>query len=269
LGSNCSIEDKARTHPPADDRVDLFDRWLSIKKANLGKHVLIICKENNCSCDNIFDELQNVLLSHYVAPEITAKRLAELGAPRTAELLREHLPTTKTARSGDLGEILAIEFTERRLGFSVPIRRLRFKDGRNMALRGDDLIAIDRDLKGSLKFLKGESKSYARLTPTVIKEAADALDRYRGRPNRHSVLFVAERLRDKGDHDLAKDLDYAVLQSFRGCPFEHLLFTVSGTDPNTHLSNHLRECRNRTRRYAVGIYIVNHGDVIERLFSEQ
>jgi hypothetical protein len=83
------------------------------------------------------------------------------------------------------------------------------------------------------------------------------------------VLFVAERLRDKGDHDLAKDLDYAVLQSFRGCPFEHLLFTVSGTDPNTHLSNHLRECRNRTRRYAVGIYIVNHGDVIERLFSEQ
>jgi hypothetical protein len=138
-----------------------------------------------------------------------------------------------------------------------------------MPLRGDDIIAIDRDLKGRLKFLKGESKSYARLTPTVIKEAADALDRYRGRPTNHSVLFVAARLRDRGEHSLAKDLENAVLQSFHDCPFEHLLFTVSGTDPNTHLSNHLRKCRNRTRRYAVGIHIVNHGDVIERLFSEQ
>lgn len=268
MGVNCSNEDGSQAPPPTDDCVDFFDRWLSINKANLGRHVLIICKEN-CSCDNIFDDLQNVLRSHYVAPEITAKRLAELGAPKTAELLKEHLPTTKSARSGDLGEILATEFTERRLGFSVPVRRLRFKDGRNMALRGDDIIAIDRDLKGRLKFLKGESKSYTRLTSTVIKEASDALDRYRGRPTRHSVLFVAERLRDRGEHDLAKDLENAVLQSFRDCPFEHLLFAVSGSDPNTYLSNHLKECRNRRRRYAVGIHIVNHSEVVERLYSER
>lgn len=269
MGANCSNEDRSQTNPSTGTSVDFFDRWLSIKRANFGKHVLMICRENNCSCDIIFEELRNVLRSHYVAPEVTAMRLEELGAPKTAELLKEHLPTTKTARSGDLGEILATEFTERRLGFSVPVRRLRFKDGRNMALRGDDIIAIDRDLKGRLMFLKGESKSYARLTPTVIKEAADALDRYHGRPTRHSVLFVAERLRDMEEHDLAKDLENAVLQSFRDCPFEHLLFTVSGNDPNTHLSNHLRECGNHTRRYAVGIRIVNHGEIVERLFSEQ
>jgi len=45
--------------------------------------------------------------AHYVDPAITAKRLAALGAPNTAMLLREHLPTRKEARSGDLGEVLA------------------------------------------------------------------------------------------------------------------------------------------------------------------
>lgn len=149
--------------------VDFFDRWLSIKMGNVGKHVLLICKENHGSCDDIIEELRDVMRSHYVAPEVTARRLAELGAPKTAELLREHLPTEKRARSGDLGEILATELTECKLGFDVPVRRLRWKDGRNMALRGDDIVAVTRDPKGRLKFLKGESKSRAKLTSRVVR----------------------------------------------------------------------------------------------------
>jgi hypothetical protein len=268
VGDNRGKGEKLQTPSSTDNDVDFFDRWLSIRKANLGKHVLVICKEINYSCENIFDELQDVLRSPYVSPEITAMRLAELGAPKTSELLKEHLPTTKTARSGDLGEILATEFTEHKLGFSVPVRRLRWKDGRNMALRGDDIVAINRDPEGRLKFLKGESKSRAKLTSSTIKDAAATLDRDSGHPTRHSVLFVAERLRDKGEYRLAKDLETAILQSFRDSPVEHLLFTVSGNNPEIHLLNHLKECKNSRRRHAVGFCIVKHGKFIERLFLE-
>lgn len=248
--------------------IDVFDRWLSFQETNLGSHVLLICTEKHCSCDDAIDELRDIVRSHYVAPETTAKRLAELGAPETAELLREHLPTTKRARSGDLGEVLAAELAERRLAFRVPVRRLRWKDGRDMALRGDDIVAVARNPDGRLRFLKGESKSRAKLTSTVVTEAAAALDRDLGRPTRHSVLFVADRLREQGEDDLANDLERSVLQSFRGYPVEHLLFTVSGNNPDPPLSTHLGACTNRRRRYAVGVRIVGHGEFIKRLFSE-
>jgi hypothetical protein len=269
--ANINSRDKReRLRPPtaAATSVDFFDRWLSISKDNVGKHVLLVCTENKGSCDEILDELRNIVRSHYVAPEVIAERIAELGAPKAAELLREHLPTTKTARSGDIGEVLATEFAERKLGFGVPVRRLRWKDGRDMALRGDDIIALVRGAKGRLRFLKGESKSRERLTSSVVTEAANALDQDRGRPSRHSVLFVADRLREQGKGDLARDLEIAVLHSFHKCPVNHLLFTVSGNDPKSPLSSHLSSCKNIRRRHAVGVRIADHGKFINRLFSE-
>ena len=261
-------EEQLQKPVPSATSIDFIDRWLSIRMAKKGKHVLLICTEKRDSFNDIIEELQEIVRSHYVAPETTIKRLEELGAPQTAKLLREHLPTTKTARSGDLGEILATEFTERKIGFIVPVRRLRWKDGRNMALRGDDIVAIARDPKGRLKFLKGESKSRARLNSNVVKEAAVALDRDYGRPDRFSVLFVAEHLTDQEKDSLAIDLDKAVLNSFRWNSVDHLLFTLSGNDPNKLLSDHLRKCTNNVRRHAVGVCINDHGKFVHRLFSE-
>lgn len=250
-------------------KIDVLAIWLSEKVSAVGKHALRSLAEIDGRRDEVIDDLRDVCRSHYVSPEITTRRLAELGAPQTAELLKEHLPMSKKARSGDLGEILATELAERRLGFQVPVRRLRWKDGRNMALRGDDIIAVSRSSTGDLKFLKGESKSRIALTATVVAEAAAALDRDRGRPTRHAVLFVAERLREQGNDDLAKELEEAVLVGFRGISVEHLLFTLSGNSPDTHLTNHLNAIyKKRRRRHAVGVRIEDHPDFIELLFSE-
>lgn len=248
--------------------VDFFDRWLSIEMTDIGMHVLLICTENLGLKNDTIKELRDVIRSHYVDPEITAKRIAELGAPKTAELFKEHLPLTKQARSGDLGEILATELTERKLGFDVPVRRLRLKDGRNMALRGDDIFAVARDPNGRLKFLKGESKSRARLTSSVLKEASDALEKDYGRPTPHTVIFVAERLRERGEEKLAIDLEKALIHSFRKNSINHLLFTVSSNNPNKPLHDHLSKCSNKTRRHAIGVCINDYGEFIKHLFSE-
>ena len=250
-------------------KTDIFDHWLSEQASAVGKHALRRLSEIAGRRDEVIDELREICRGHYVAPEITARRLAELGAPQTAELLKEQFPESKTARSGDLGEILATELTERRLGFWVPVRRLRWKDGREMALRGDDIIAVAKHDDGRLSLLKGESKSRVTLTASVVAEAAGALDRDRGRPTRHSVLFVADRLREQSEDDLAKELEEAVLQSFRGVSVEHLLFTLSGNKPDTHLSSHLAAISKKPRpRHAVGVCIKDHGAFIELLFSE-
>ena len=49
-------------------------------------------------------------------------------------------------RSGDLGEIYATEWIDAHSGgYRAPIKRLRWKDHRNMAMRGDDVIGILQD----------------------------------------------------------------------------------------------------------------------------
>ncbi len=248
--------------------VHVLDRWLTAEKANVGRHALTLLLEIVSMRTGVLDELRQKVCDHYVSPDVTVKRLADLGAPQTAELLKEHLPTTKRARSGDLGEVLATEVAERYLNYRVPVRRLRWKDGREMALRGDDLIGVAWGAKKMLLFLKGESKSRALLTTAVLSEAGQALDRDQGRPTRHSVLFVAERLREQGQNDLAKELEEAVLQSFKGTPVEHLLFVLTGSNPKKLLAGHLHGCaRNPQRRYAVGIRIEDHGKFINDLFG--
>lgn len=242
-------------------------RWFTMSTKDVGKHGLMLLVELGGRA-SLLDEIRQMVKSHYVAPEVTAKRMADLGAPQTAALLKEHLPLTKTARSGDLGEILATEVAELHLAYGVPVRRLRWKDGRNMALRGDDIIGLSRDSKGRLQFLKAESKSRATLSSAVIDEAATSLERDRGRPTRHSVLFVAERLREMSQHDVAKELEVAVLDSFRGYRVEHLLFTLTGGDPENLLSEHLKACATKLRRRnAIGVRIDDHATFIADLFS--
>ena len=254
--------------PPAPPVAHVLSRWLTTNSTMVGKHSLHLMTEVSGVRARVLDDVRDVVRAHYVSPELTAKRLASLGAPKTAELLQEHVPTTMTARSGDLGEVLATEIAEQTLKFAVPIRRLRWKDGRNMALRGDDIIGIRFDAKGKLEFLKGESKSRAALTTGVLDEAGAALDRDRGRPTRHAVLFVAERLRELGEDSLAVSLESAVLDSFSGRRVEHFLLALTGGNPEKLLNDHLTAAATKKRtRHAVGVRIVDHGSFIELLFG--
>jgi len=253
---------------PVSKRHQLILKFLAHRETEeIGNHSLVLLEAQTQQAVMV-KSLRQVVREHYVDPEITAKRLAGLGAPQTAVLFKDHLPKSKTSRSGDIGEILATEVSESSLGYKVPVRRLRWKDGREMALRGDDIIGVLHGMKNRLQILKGESKSRANLSSDVIDEASKSLSRDRGRPTRHSVLFVAERLRDQGNDDLASELENAVLNSFRGCTVEHLLFTLSGSDPKNLLTQHLTAwAKKKRRRHAIGVRIKDHTKFINALFG--
>ena len=245
-----------------------LSRWLDVSAEDVGRHSLRVLAERDGSRASVLGDLRELVRGHYVDPKTTAKRIASLGAPETAELLREHVPTRKKARSGDLGEVLATELAEQELQYEVPIRRLRWKDGREMALRGDDIIGIGHTNKDKLLLLKGESKSRATLSTAVLDEAGGALDSDRGRPTRHSVLFVAERLRELGEDGLAEELEEAVLASFRGISVAHLLFVLTGGPPRNLLERHLKGAAKKRRiRHAVGVRVKDHAKFIDLLFG--
>lgn len=257
---------------PATPTPHVLKRWLKTNSSSVGKHPLHVMTEQAGVRTTVLDDVRAVVRTHYVSPKIASQRIADLGAPATAKILRELLPKTKAARSGDFGEVLATEIAEQTLGFTVPVRRLRWKDGRNMSLRGDDVIGIRVDANGKLVgLLKGESKSYARLTNAVIEKAAEALDRDRGRPGRHAVLFIATRLRETGrdeDAALAAQLEGAVVAGFSGSAVEQFLLALTGIDPKPLLANHLTSASKKKRpRHAVGVQIADHGDFIKLLFG--
>ena len=154
------------THP--------FDQWLQARQAMIGRHSLLLLAESDGTREAELPRLRDLVRDHYIDPKTTAKRIASLGAPKTAPILREHIPTQKKARSEDLGEILATEVAEQQLNCRVPIRRLRWKDGREMALRGNDIIGLAHDNNKKLLMLKGESKSRVALSTAVLDEAGGA-----------------------------------------------------------------------------------------------
>lgn len=195
--------------------------------------------------------------SHYDNLDQIAEDVRELGYPGAAAILFERIPRSARARSGELGEILATELVEEHLDFKVPVRRLRYKDGREMALRGDDFVGLKLDAQANLHFLKGESKSRVNLAKTTISEAREALSRDDGRPTATSLLFVADRLMEgEGDRrEMGRKIRNEVAS--RAAPparTSHMLFTMSGNatpqallDDLTaadgirpHLSAHLR-----------------------------
>jgi hypothetical protein len=182
--------------------------------------------------------LPAIVRSHYDDAARVTEDIFQLGYTKAAALLAERLPRTKTARSGELGEILATELVEESLGYQVPIRRLRYKDGREMALRGDDFIGIALDENGSLSFAKGEAKSRESLSKTVIEEARAVLSRDAGRPTPTSILFVADRLMDRGGEE--EQLGRAIRNEVASgtvlpAQIEHVLFTLSGNSPPSAL----------------------------------
>ncbi|MFM0227611.1 Hachiman antiphage defense system protein HamA [Paraburkholderia dipogonis] len=215
-----------------------------------------------------------IVPAHYASEEQVARALVRLGKPAAAALIQGRLPTTKAIRSGDLGEIYATEWIDAHSGYRAPIKRLRWKDHRNMAMRGDDVIGILQDAQTQrLHFLKTEAKSRAALTAQVLTDARAALDKDGGLPSAHALSFISARLLELGNLPLADAVDDALLK--HGIPAQnvrHLLFTFSGSPPNALLTAALQAYPGAITQWGVGLRVEGHayfiGAVYDRVIAD-
>jgi hypothetical protein len=208
-----------------------------------------------------------IVPAHYASEEQVARALARLGKPAAAALIEGKLPTTKQIRSGDLGEIYATEWIDAHSGgYRAPIKRLRWKDHRNMAMRGDDVIGILQDAQSQrLHFLKTEAKSRATLTAQVLTDARAGLDKDGGLPSAHALSFISARLLELDNLPLADAIDDA--QNVR-----HLLFTFSGNAPDALLTASLQAYPGPINQWGIGLRVEGHaafiGAVYDRVIAD-
>jgi hypothetical protein len=246
-----------------------FNTWCDESALAIRGHTLSVMSARAADLEQGCAAMAAALPVHYAAEEQVARVLRRLGRPAAAAHLEGKLPTTKSIRSGDLGEILATEYIGDQTPFSVPVKRLRWKDHRNMAMRGDDVIGLRFEAgDGQLRFLKTEAKSRGALGAGVVADARAALDKDGGLPSAHALAFISARLFEAGETDLADAIDDAQLNT--GVPtasVTHLLFTFSGNDPTGHLGACLQTYAGPVAQRYAGVRIEGHGDFVGAVYD--
>ncbi|CAB3700767.1 hypothetical protein LMG1866_02556 [Achromobacter ruhlandii] len=211
-----------------------FMEWCNETEEAVSTHKLCRLSADPAKHAQVVDTLAEAVPDYYAAPVRIAQLLKKLGKEAAANYVEQKLPTKVTIRSGDLGEILCTAYVHEATPFNLGIKRLRWKDHRNMSMRGEDVLAFRLSGKsGSLKILKAEVKSAATMSSTIIGKAREALSANSGLPSPHAISFVADRLNEAGDTALGDALDKAQLKDgIKPAHVSHMLFTFSGNDPS-------------------------------------
>lgn len=247
-----------------------YDKWCDRTEAKVKTHDLRVLTSKDARLDQAIALVAEKVPTHFAAEERLAGVLKRLGKEKAANYIEDKLPQSDKIRSGDLGEILACEYVDDATDYAMAIKRLRWKDHREMSMRGDDLIALKMpEGKAPLKFLKGEIKSRMALTTAVVEEARKALRANSARPSPHALTFVADRLREIGKHDIADAIDDAQLKtSIKLNQVAHLLFTFSGNDPKTFLEEDLKNYTGQVQQYGVGLRVKGHKAFVRAVYEK-
>ena len=234
-----------------------------------GQHLFKKIELKGAEFQNLIKELIGILPDYYIDPLSMASTLECLGKPAAAAKLKIKLPQVIKIRSGDIGEIITTDYIDEQTAFSVPIKKLRWKDHRNMAMRGDDVIGVLVNQENqTIKFLKTEAKSNHSLSRNVLSKARDELDLDEGLPAPHALQFVAERLRETGSQALADLIEKAQLVDGIGnSQVEHLLFTFTASNPETLQKEAFEGYSGNIKQSSVGFQVSNHQELIGSVYQ--
>ncbi|VVE04969.1 hypothetical protein PHO31112_02334 [Pandoraea horticolens] len=246
-----------------------FNEWCIEKETPATDHRLRLLTVDPAKEAHAVKVVAKSVPDHYTSPDRVASLLARLGRIEVARHIEQKLPTKIAIKSGDLGEILCTAYLREATPFKLGIKRLRWKDHRNMAMRGDDVLAFSLGTNGKgLKVLKAEVKSRAALPTAVIQEARKALSGDGELPSAHAVAFVADRLGEAGDMELMNALDDVLLKDgFKLRQVTHMLFTFSGNDPTNLLRANLETYAGVVPQHYVALRVKSHQAFIKAVFQ--
>lgn len=246
-----------------------FKEWCDETETSVSTHTLRLLAADPAKQTHAIQVIANAVPGYYAAHSRIAGIFNKLGKPGVAKYLEEKLPTLPTIKSGDLGEILCNSYVIEATTFKLGIMRLRWKDHRNMSMRGEDVLAFSLSPKGALKILKAEVKSRASMTTKVIEEAREALSGYMELPSPHAISFVADRLDETGNKSLRDALDKAQLKDgIKVSQVTHMLFTFSGSNPSNLLKTNLSAYAGAVPQQYVALQVKTHQAFIKAVFDE-
>ncbi len=248
-----------------------FNDWCDSADTPVGNHYVRVMTARPADTATGIQVTARAIPAHYATEERIAAALARLGKVAAAKMVTDLLPQTPQIRSGDLGEIYATEWVDAHSGYRAPIKRLRWKDHRNMAMRGDDVIGMMLDpATQRLRFLKTEAKSRIDLRAQTLEEARTGLNKDGGLPSSHALSFISARLMELGtDAPLVDAIDEALYRNgILPESVKHLLFTFSGNSPQALLTQALQAYPGPIGQWGIGLHVNGHAAFVGAVYDQ-
>jgi hypothetical protein len=245
-----------------------MNEWCSCTSATVNNHGLTYFEADAGKQSAAVASVAAVVPSHYAAGPRISHILNRLGKAEAAAYVAAKMPTDPKSRSGDAGEILASSFVTGFTPYTIGVLKLRWKDHREMAMRGDDILAVCPDPALKIKFLKGEVKSRTNLAKKTVDEARKALAASHGRPTPHALSFFSDRLFETGKTALSDLIDDQLKGRITTTQMFHLMFMFTGNNPSKLLADNLTAYAGKISQHAVGLRVTNHQAFIKQIFEK-
>ena len=236
--------------------------WLTATQPRTDTPNVIHLAEADGARGRVFPLIVASVMDHLVGDDV----LSRLRYAKAAQAIRNRIPTGKRIRSGTLGEIIATDYVIETGPFVVPLKRLRYQDDREMAMRGDDIIGVDTGTVPP-RVLKAEVKSRVTLSASVVTQMCEALDNNDGRPKPSSLAFTSMTLRREGKDALARVIEELQEHDVDASRMTHVAFTLSANDPTELLYTMAVEANAISDRRFIGAVVADHQAFIAAIFA--
>lgn len=216
------------------NRTDFDSHWLAPSDSlpAYSKFVHRPIRELDGIRNEVKPHLGASIVDHHTHRTRVADLLKELGHEATAAKIAKELPKSDRTRKGNFGEVIASEHLVQRHGYYMPVFKLRFRDHANLPMRGEDIIAFGRDAAGSInKVCIGEAKTVLAFASQKVIDAHERLEKTY-RPHPETLHLIAEILYDRGDNELARQVDQ-LLQKLanKTVDQENWIFLITANQP--------------------------------------
>ncbi|PZG28661.1 DUF1837 domain-containing protein [Spongiactinospora gelatinilytica] len=245
-----------------------FRSWCTLKiLVPVGDHHAGIIESYNDAAG--VAALAATLPKAYAESESLVQIAERHGKHAVAKFLRNKLPTTASARSGDIGEIFATAYLHEERGYVVGPSRLIQRDHQEWAMRGDDVLGARLDADGKPHIIKAEAKSRVTLSRRTVMEARKGLARNDELPSPHSLTQFAERLLSTADSDVGEAvLDMQLLEGVRPGRVGHLMFLFTSSDPSMHVTADLQAYPGTVPQLTITLRVQGHQKFIENAYEK-
>jgi hypothetical protein len=204
----------------------------------------------------------------YAEPKSLALIAERLGKAGVAKFLRNKLPVQASARSGDVGEILATAYLHDECGYVVGPSRLIQRDHQEWAMRGDDVLGAKLDSDGKLGIAKAEAKSRVKVDEKTVKAAREGLARNDELPSPHSLTQFAERLITADNYIGEAVLKMQLSDGVRPDRIRHLMFLFTSGDPRPHVVADLKAYTGSVPQLAITLRVKGHQNFIKAAYEQ-
>ncbi|MEK5063708.1 Hachiman antiphage defense system protein HamA [Cytobacillus sp. FSL R5-0596] len=199
--------------------------------------------EKKASREFAIEQISDWIVKHH----IDEKRIKRLKKKRE-EILDKYgfeeyvkkqtlLPTVDKTKKGNGTEIILAEYLQETTKLNLLVYRLRYNTNVNQAMKGDDVLLLNRENLYE-KVIVGESKFRTTPSKAVIEEVTKEFAKEMRLPL--SVTFLAQKMSDFGDEDLAESLEDLNVTLHDGkVPIISVGFLLSNHNTNTNVNRHL------------------------------